>query len=68
MQHQHMTLHEMAERSKLGLTHMSDMKEYINSASRVAYPDIERFQNEREHLEKEWRKYKAEFPLCRPPS
>ena len=48
MQHQQMTLHEIAERLRLGLTQMSDMKDYINTARRVAYPDIERFQKERE--------------------
>ena len=48
-----MILHELADRLRTGLASMSEMKDYINTARRAAYPDLAKFNKEQTHLENE---------------
>ena len=50
------------------LLQVDRFKEYVNFTRVAAYPDIEKFERERECIETSWPAYANDFTLCRPSS
>ena len=67
MAHQFNTLHDIAERLRTGLLSEDAMKTYFSKARCAAYPDADRFQQERASIEEAWPAYAQDTSLSLPP-
>ena len=62
------TLLELGEKLQKGLTSAQAMKEYISYTRCASYPDLNRFLEERDHIEQTWPAYADDLSLSRLPS
>ena len=64
--HQFGTLYEIGKKLEEGLLSSEAFKEYVNSVRIAAYPDIDKFNEERADIERSWPAYAKDFSLSRP--
>ena len=62
------TLKELAEALKNKLLSVEAYKAYISYVRCAEYPDLEKFNDERAAIEKEWPAYASDYSLCRLPA
>ena len=65
--HQFNTLYNIAERLRTGLLSVDAMKAYFSKAPCAAYPDADRFRQERPSIEETWPAYAKDTSLSLPP-
>ena len=68
MAHQFLTLAELGALLREGLLVIDDMKKIVSKARCAAYPDVDKFETERETIERTWPAYAHDLSLSRPPA
>ena len=68
MLHQFSTLHEIADRLREGVLGIDAWKRYVSIMRRATYPDLKKFEDDRESIESAWPAFAQDRQLSRPPA
>ena len=62
------SMKEISELLRKKMLSVEAMKEYISHVRCASYPDVEKFKEERDDIEKAWPAYATDYDLCRLPT